>query len=186
MYCHQNSFILMAALPCQRTWMPGFVSCCVFSIIRSWKWGWKRYSDPSTATATSGRPILFNRHAIPAADKQHVCVRVTGINKRINSRLERMSGAPTNAGKHITLNIACGHSHTQKIQSSDCQNVSVRYDIVCYNFKNSSLFFFLRLNNISNDLKEGFSMFSIRPLQGSHDQLDLYTCLTQAFGHFVI
>jgi hypothetical protein len=33
--------------------------------MRSWKWGWKRYNDPSTPTVASDRPILFKSVAIP-------------------------------------------------------------------------------------------------------------------------
>ena len=41
------------------------MSCSIFSTMRSWKWGWKRYSEPSTATETSGLSILFRRVATP-------------------------------------------------------------------------------------------------------------------------
>jgi len=42
-----------------------------------------------------------------------------GNNEHIERRLEMTSDAPTNAGKHITFNIACVHSYTHTIQSSD-------------------------------------------------------------------
>lgn len=41
------------------------MSCSIFSTMRSWKWGWKRYNEPSTATETSGLSILFRRVATP-------------------------------------------------------------------------------------------------------------------------
>lgn len=51
------------------TLIPGIINCLIFSTIRSWKWGWKRYTEPSTPTVTLGSFILLIRTAIPADTK---------------------------------------------------------------------------------------------------------------------
>jgi len=41
-------------------------SSLIFSIMRSWKCGWNRYTEPSTPIVTLFSPILFSNVAIPA------------------------------------------------------------------------------------------------------------------------
>ena len=41
------------------------MSWLIFSVMRSWKSGWKRYRLPSTATVTLGLLMRFNKVAMP-------------------------------------------------------------------------------------------------------------------------
>jgi len=50
-------------------------------------------------------------------------------NKRIYRTLEMTSDAPTNAGKHVTLNIACARNQRHTKDSSIGQNDVVPYDV---------------------------------------------------------
>lgn len=53
------------------TLISGFTSCWIFSTMRSWKWGWNLYRDPSTATVTSCLSILFRRAATPTKTREY-------------------------------------------------------------------------------------------------------------------
>lgn len=51
------------------TSMSGWTNSDIFSVIRSWKYGWNLYTDPSMPTVTDFSSILFISVAMPADTK---------------------------------------------------------------------------------------------------------------------
>lgn len=50
----------------QNTFSPGSIRCDIFSCNKNRNVGWKRYTDPSTPTVTSGFCIRLSKTEIPA------------------------------------------------------------------------------------------------------------------------
>lgn len=64
----KNRFLLLWWLPTQQR-LPSLMRCEICSTMMLWKCGWKRYTEPSTATVTLSSLMRLRSTATPAAAK---------------------------------------------------------------------------------------------------------------------